>query len=92
MGDLVNRSEILRERTQRSFGYQWTVFGQMADQFREDFLNYIYPVSAEFFAGKHGLDAGCGVGFRALLPLLRPGGAVFIWVYSKARLVTNTIL
>ncbi len=158
----VSRAEALKERTRRSFGYQWTTFGQMADQFREDFLNYIYPVSPDFFAGKRGLDAGCGfgrhlyhaaqfgasmagldfsraitrareitvgldrvrliqgdllkppfrpasfdfvysigvlhhlpdpeAGLRALLPLLRPGGAVFIWVYSKSRVATNTIL
>lgn len=158
----VSRAEALKERTRRSFGYQWTVFGQMSDQFREDFLNYIYPISPDFFTGKRGLDAGCGfgrhlyhaaqfgasmvgldfsqaitrareitvglervrliqgdllqppfrlasfnfvysigvlhhlpdpeAGFRALLPLLRPGGAVFIWVYSKSRVATNTIL
>ena len=155
-------AEGLRERTRRSFGYQWTVFGEMADQFREDFLNYIDPVTPEFFIGKRGLDAGCGfgrhlyhasrfgakmvgldfsrsifrakdimggldtvrlvqgdlqrppfrpqsfdfihsigvlhhlpgpeAGFRSLLPLLRPGGAIFIWVYSKSRKATNTVL
>jgi SAM-dependent methyltransferase len=31
-------------------------------------------------------------GFRALLPLLKPGGAVLIWVYSKSRRWTNTLL
>lgn len=152
----------LSERTRRSFGYQWTVFGQMADQFEEDFLNYIAPVAPEFFRGKRGLDAGCGFGrhlyhaarfgarmvgldfsqaifrarrvaggaagvhfvqgdlerpplrpgafdflysigvlhhlpdpeqgFRALLPLLRPGGAIFVWVYSKSRRSTNALL
>ena len=29
--------------TQKSFGYQWTVFGEMVEEFREHFLNYIYP-------------------------------------------------
>jgi SAM-dependent methyltransferase len=31
-------------------------------------------------------------GFRALLPLLRPGGAVLVWVYSKSRRWTNALL
>jgi SAM-dependent methyltransferase len=31
-------------------------------------------------------------GFRALLPLLKPGGAVLVWVYSKSRRWTNTVL
>src|SRR4029453_13236586 len=50
------------ERTRRSFGYQWTVFGRMTDTFEDDFLNYIAPLGREFFRGKLGLDAGCGFG------------------------------
>lgn len=154
--------DSVKERTRRSFGYQWTAFGRMADQFREDFLAYIDPVRPEFFPGKRGLDAGCGFGrhlvhaadfgarmvgldfsraidrareiswdhpritlvqgdleappfragafdfvyslgvlhhlpdpeasFRSLLPLVRPGGAIFIWVYSTARRTTNRLL
>lgn len=156
------RTEGLKERTRRSFGYQWTVFGEMVEQFAEDFLNYIHPISPDFFAGKRGLDAGCGfgrhivhaarfgasmvgldfsraierarqitnavdgvrlvqgdvlqppfrrgsfdfvysigvlhhlpdpeAGFRSLLPLVRPGGAIFVWVYSKSRMFTNAVL
>jgi len=162
MSNQMDQVEALEQRTRRSFGYQWTVFGQMSDQFREDFLNYIYPVTPEFFVGKRGLDAGCGFGrhlyyaaqfgarmigldfsqaitrakeitigldnvqlvqgniqrpplrprsldfvysigvlhhtpdpesaFRALLPLIRPGGVIFIWVYSKSRTLTNAAL
>lgn len=145
----------LKKKTQSSFGYQWTSFHQMSCDFRENFLNYIYPVSAEFFRGKLGLDSGCGfgrhifqaagfgakmvgidfsraiestrrntlgmdnvylaqadiyklpfapgsfdfvysigvlhhlpdpeAGFRALVKLVRPGGSLFIWVYSSRR-------
>ena len=155
-------AERLHERTRRSFGYQWTVFGEMAEAFEADFLNYVHPLPPAFFAGKRGLDAGCGfgrhlhyaarfgatmvgldfsraitrarevntglpgvtfvqadilrppfraacfdfvysigvlhhlpdpeAGFRALLPLVRPGGAIFIWVYSKSRGATNRVL
>ncbi len=31
-------------------------------------------------------------GFRSLLPLIRPGGSVFVWVYSKSRRMTNRVL
>ena len=31
-------------------------------------------------------------GFRALVPLVKPGGAVFVWVYSTARPVVNAML
>lgn len=150
-----------QERTRRSFGYQWTTFGGMVEEFREHFLSYV-EVQPEFFRGKVGLDAGCGfgrhlfyaasmgaemvgmdfsaaadqafrhvdhlpnadviqgdiyhppfkkqkfdfvysigvlhhlpdpeAGFRALLPLIKPGGAILIWVYSKSRRRINAIL
>jgi SAM-dependent methyltransferase len=153
--------EELQERTRRSFGYQWTAFGDMVERFREDFLAYT-GMPPEFFRGKVGLDAGCGFGrhlfyaasmgaemvgmdfsaaatqayrnvrslssvdvvqgdifrppfrgkafdfvysigvlhhlpdpeqgFRSLLPLVKPGGAVLIWVYSKSRRWTNALL
>jgi SAM-dependent methyltransferase len=153
---------FLQDRTRRSFGYQWTTFHTMVERFREDFLNYIHPVGAEFFPGKRGLDAGCGFGrhlfyaaefgaemvgvdfsdaieaarantaglknvdlvqadiyrlpfreaafdfayslgvlhhlpdpergFRALVPLVKPGGVVSVWVYSTARPVMNAAL
>jgi SAM-dependent methyltransferase len=153
--------EDLQERTRRSFGYQWTTFGDMVERFREDFLVYT-AMPPEFFWGKVGLDAGCGFGrhlfyaasmgaemvgmdfsaaaaqayrnvhrlahvdivqgdifrppfrdqafdfvysigvlhhlpdpergFRSLLPLVKPGGAVLVWVYSKSRRWTNALL
>ena len=149
-------------RTQRSFGYQWTTFSEIATDYRENFLTYLHPATPETFRGNLGLDVGCGfgrhllqaadcgaemvgmdfsaaiessyqntkhlpnvrlvqadiynvpfeagtfdfvysigvlhhlpdpkAGFRALLPLVRPGGAIFIWVYSKSRGITNFFL
>lgn len=49
-------------RTRESFGYQWTEFSAMVIDFRQNFLEYIYPVTPPFFRGKIGLDAGCGFG------------------------------
>jgi SAM-dependent methyltransferase len=162
MPDVVKDAENLRTQTRRSFGYQWTEFGEMTEQFRDDFLNYINPVPQEFFTGKRGLDAGCGFGrhmyyaalfgatmtgldfsraierahaiagalpnvtlvqgdilrppfrersfdfvyslgvlhhtvdpegaFQALRQLVRPGGSIFVWVYSSSRKWTNRML
>ena len=162
MSRTLSDSEELRGRTRRSFGYQWNEFGEMKEQFRADFLNYIDPVGEGFFPGKRGLDAGCGFGrhlyyaatfgaemtgldfsrainraqavteqlpnvtlvqgdilsppfgegsfdfvyslgvlhhtvdpergFQALRRLVRPGGAIFVWVYSKSRRWTNRML
>ncbi len=151
-----------KEKTQKSFGYQWTEFSKMSNDFKKNFFNYIKPVKASFFLGKFGLDAGCGFGrhlfnaaqlgaemvgldmsaaidssykntkhlnnvhlvqadmyfppiqiksfdfiysigvlhhlpdpeaaFKKLLTLLKPNGAIFIWVYSKKRKITNFFL
>ncbi len=56
------RLSRVERRTQERFGYQWTRFGKEAERFEANFLNYIAPVSREFFSGKVGLDAGCGFG------------------------------
>jgi len=162
MSEPVKNAEGLRAATRKSFGYQWTEFGEMTDQFHDDFLNYIHPVQPDFFVGKRGLDAGCGfgrhmyyaarfgarmvgldfsralerasqvteelgnvrliqgdilrppfcaesfdfvyslgvlhhtvnpeAGFQALRALVRPGGSIFVWVYSKSRRWTNQFL
>jgi SAM-dependent methyltransferase/uncharacterized protein YbaR (Trm112 family) len=150
------------DRTRDSFGYQWTVFHEMAVDFRDNFLFYISPLQETFFKGKIGLDLGCGFGrhvynsarfgaemvgvdlseaiestrqntrdlpnvhliqadvyhlpfqpgvfdfaysigvlhhlpdpergFRCLIPIVKPGGALFIWVYSKSRAIANFLL
>ena len=53
----------LQHRTQRSFGYQWMRFGQLRPEFEGQFLWFISPpITRAFFAGKRGIDAGCGFG------------------------------
>lgn len=52
----------LDKLTQESFGFQWSSFSEMSCDFRENFLNYIYPQEPSFFKGKTGLDVGCGFG------------------------------
>ena len=54
--------ERMQARTRRSFGYQWTTFSEIATDFRDNFLNYLYPATPETFRGKLGLDVGCGFG------------------------------
>ena len=54
--------EKLKERTSRSFGFQWNVFSQMFGEYEKNFLNYIKPLEPGFFRGKLVLDAGCGFG------------------------------
>lgn len=154
--------ERLLALTRESFGYQWTSFSEMVCDFRENFLNYLFPATPEFFRGRLGLDVGCGFGrhlyqaaahgaemvgvdfsraiesahqntkhlpnvhlveadiyalpfveagfdfvycigvlhhlpdppggLNALAFLVKPGGALFIWVYSKSRRATILFL
>jgi len=48
--------------TALSFGFEWTRFPEMYDEWRRSFLEYMQPHPAEFFLGKKVLDAGCGNG------------------------------
>lgn len=54
------------KNTVEGFGYEWTTFNdQIQDSFmtgKTNFLDFIYPVTEEFFEGKMALDAGCGMG------------------------------
>lgn len=56
------RFATLIDKTQASFGYQWTTFSEMVCDFRDNFWNYLHPATPDFFVGKLGLDAGCGFG------------------------------
>jgi len=49
-------------RTIRSYSYQWRKFKQMFPEWEQVFLDSTRPLTPEFFAGKFGLDAGCGFG------------------------------
>ena len=53
---------LARKRTQQSFGFEWTAFGDMRQEWEENFWIYLRPLEPEFFRGKIGLDAGCGMG------------------------------
>jgi SAM-dependent methyltransferase/uncharacterized protein YbaR (Trm112 family) len=48
--------------TMHSFGYQWNTFSDVYSQWKDDFFDFISPVDDTYFAGKSGLDVGCGMG------------------------------
>jgi SAM-dependent methyltransferase len=54
------------KKTVDGFGWEWQKFdGQIQDTYMTDkanFLDFIAPVTPEFFSGKVVLDAGCGMG------------------------------
>jgi len=49
-------------KTARSFGFEWTRFPEMYEEWGRSFLSYMQPHGPEFFRGKKVLDAGCGNG------------------------------
>ena len=49
-------------KTALSFGYEWTRFPEMYEEWNQSFLDYMQPHGPEFFRGKKVLDAGCGNG------------------------------
>ena len=58
----TGRTTTVEADTARSFGYEWHRFPEMHEEFEKQFLNYMQPHAADFFAGKKILDAGCGNG------------------------------
>jgi SAM-dependent methyltransferase len=54
----------LFRQTWRNFGFSWRRFARIYADPR-DFLDWIKPVSSDFFQGRSVLDAGCGTGLQA---------------------------
>lgn len=59
----TKRSENrIKRRTAESFAYEWARFGGLRDEWRKNFLDYLRPLDAAWFAGRRVLDVGAGSG------------------------------
>ncbi len=56
-----------KQATAAAFGYEWTHFAKLTDEYLDEFLDWIKPVDASFFVDRVVLDAGCGKGRHAHL-------------------------
>jgi SAM-dependent methyltransferase len=54
-----------QRKTAAAFGWQWQHFAELHKEFEAQFLDWISPITPEFFEGKRVLDAGCGTGRHA---------------------------
>ncbi len=54
-----------KKATAAGFGYSWKAFAHLDAAYEQQFLDWIKPVSREFFRDKIVLDAGCGKGRHA---------------------------
>lgn len=57
----------LEERTAQAFGYEWTRYNELADRYRQQFLDWIRPVDSKFFENRTVLEGGCGKGRHTAL-------------------------
>jgi SAM-dependent methyltransferase/uncharacterized protein YbaR (Trm112 family) len=64
-GTGANGFDARQVETARSFGFEWTRFSEMYDEWEANFHEYMGPRGREFFDGKRVLDAGCGTGRHA---------------------------
>jgi SAM-dependent methyltransferase len=64
--DLAKIEEDKAE-TAENFGWQWTHFTQENEQYAEQFLGWLQPVTPDFFEDKIVLEGGCGKGRHTIL-------------------------
>ena len=57
----------VEQQTAAAFGYEWTRYSELADRYRQQFLDWLRPVDAAFFRGKAVLEGGCGKGRHTAL-------------------------
>lgn len=62
----VDVAEV-EQRTAEAFGYEWTRYSELADRYRQQFLDWLSPVTPDFFRGKAVLEGGCGKGRHTAL-------------------------
>jgi SAM-dependent methyltransferase len=53
--------------TAEAFGYEWTRYSELAQRYKQQFLDWIRPVNAEFFRNRLILEGGCGKGRHTAL-------------------------
>jgi SAM-dependent methyltransferase/uncharacterized protein YbaR (Trm112 family) len=59
--------EDIEVQTAAAFGYEWNRYNELADRYRQQFLDWIRPVDASFFEGRTVLEGGCGKGRHTAL-------------------------
>ena len=57
----------VEQQTADAFGYEWTRYSELAERYRQQFLDWLRPVNADFFRGKAVLEGGCGKGRHTAL-------------------------
>ena len=57
----------VEKRTAEAFGYEWTHYAELAQRYRQQFLDWLRPVTPEFFRGRVVLEGGCGKGRHTAL-------------------------
>jgi SAM-dependent methyltransferase len=61
--DEINlETQQIKHATVTSFGEEWKRFDKLLDSYQQNYRDYFSPYGPEFFQGKIGLDAGCGMG------------------------------
>lgn len=57
----------IEQETAAAFGYEWNKYSELAERYRQQFLDWLRPVDADFFRGKAVLEGGCGKGRHSAL-------------------------
>ncbi len=76
--------DAVETRTAAAFGWEWTRYRELAERYRQQFLDWLRPVDADFFHGKVVLEAGCGKGRHSALAATFGARAVIAMDLSDA--------
>ncbi len=63
----VTQVAEVEQRTAEAFGYEWTRYAELADRYRKQFLDWLKPVTPDFFRDRVVLEGGCGKGRHTAL-------------------------
>lgn len=57
----------IETQTAEAFGYEWKQYRELAPRYRQQFIDWLRPITPEFFRGKVVLEGGCGKGRHTAL-------------------------
>jgi len=73
----------MREGIEQKFGFEWSIYREIIQLHKEQFLSWIQPIPLSYFKGKRFLDAGCGIGRNSRWPLEAGASSAYAFDFDQ---------